>query len=201
MLYSLFKFALFVICKVLFRLKVKGLENLPRSGAVVIAANHSSFLDPVTLAVAVPRQVVFLVMKPVYNFWPLAWFFRIMPCIPLNGALNRAVDALKKGAVVGVFPEGGRSEDGRLKNAKLGAARLAMLSGAPILPVGICGAYEAYPPHRLLPRPRQIEVRIGSPIVLPQVSGEIDMAQEKEAYSHTKLIMEKIEELMGRRVL
>ena len=154
-----------------FSLRVEGLEHLPAHGPYIVAANHHNYLDGVILAVTVPAPVAFLVMPRVYRATLLhPSFHRHIGSIPINlqrpdvGALRRAVGALERGRVVGIFPEGPFSVRGRLERGLPGVALLALRSGAPVVPAGIAGTYEALAarPWRL-PRRHPLVVRFGPP--------------------------------------
>ncbi|MFQ5767138.1 MAG: lysophospholipid acyltransferase family protein, partial [Acidobacteriota bacterium] len=156
---------------------VSGLDRLPARGPVILAANHSSYLDPALIGRACPRMVHFLVKRSVYFAPGLHWFFRGMAAIPVpvepsdTSALRQALRLLARGEVVGIFPEGGRSPDGSLGEAKVGATLLAARSGAPLLPVGIHGAHGAMPTGAVFPRPRRVGVVFGSPFTVDRCRG------------------------------
>lgn len=156
-----------------FDLQVEGLEHLPAHGPCLVAANHHNYLDGVVLAVAIPRQISFLVMPRVWRATPLhPLFHRHVGSIPINlgrpdvGALRRALGALSAGRVVGIFPEGPNSVRGRLEAGLHGVALLALRSGAPVVPAGIRGTYEALVGQRgYIPRRHPIQVGFGPPRV------------------------------------
>jgi 1-acyl-sn-glycerol-3-phosphate acyltransferase len=153
-----------LLCRGLFNLKARGLENIPSEGGAIIAANHSSYLDPVILSAAVPRKIVWVVSKDVYDIWWLKLLFRATGMIRVNGSVDKAVSVLKEGKLVGIFPEGSRSFDGRLKAAKDGVAVIAKGSGMPVIPCLIRGAFEAYPRGAVFPRIHAVEVVAGTPL-------------------------------------
>jgi len=163
----------------LFDLRVEGLEHVPPAGPYLVAANHHNYLDGVVLAVAVPRPISFLVMPRVWQATPLhPHLHRHLGSIPLDlrrpdvGALRRALTALEQGAVVGIFPEGPFSVRGRLEAGLPGVALLALRSGAPVIPVGIRGTYEALVGRRLyVPRRSPLRVRFGPPRRFVAASG------------------------------
>ncbi len=167
MLYNFPKLPFALLFKLLYRLKVEGLENLPREGALILVANHSSYFDPLVLGVAITRRINWMVMKAYYDLWLLRWFFKLSYAFRVDvdrpdiSAIKHAFRVLKAGGIVGIFPEGSRSFDGRLKEGKTGAALLSLKSGTPILPVAIKGAFEAYPPKAIWPRVHPITIRIG----------------------------------------
>lgn len=156
-----------------FRLRVFGAGHVPARGPCILAANHASYVDPVVLAIACPRPVRFIVDRAQYERPLVHWIAARTGAIPVEnnardlGSVRRALQALRQGAVIGIFPEGGRSDDGSLKPAKPGAALLALRSGVPLVPAGIVGSYRAYSRHQVVPRPSPIAVRFGAPILFP----------------------------------
>jgi 1-acyl-sn-glycerol-3-phosphate acyltransferase len=156
-----------------FRLSVEGAGHVPPTGPCILAANHASYVDPIVLAIACPRPVRFIVDRAQYVRPLVHWIATRTGAIPVEntprdlGSLRRALEALRAGSVLGIFPEGGRSDDGSLKAAKPGAALLALRAGVPLLPVAIAGSFAAYSRHHRLPRPQPIAVRIGPPIAFP----------------------------------
>jgi 1-acyl-sn-glycerol-3-phosphate acyltransferase len=156
---------------------VDDIDRLP-SGPAILAANHRSFMDSVFLASVVDRPVAFLAKAEYFDRRATAWIFRSTGQIPLRRgspagarkALDAARGVLDGGGVVGVYPEGSRSRDGRLHRGHLGPARLALASGAPIVPVGLLGTERVQAPDQQLPRlGKPVAVRFGSPFrVEPQ---------------------------------
>lgn len=195
MFYCLFRLPLWIILKLFFRLRAEGTENIPESGGAIIVSNHSSFLDPVAIGCAIQRPIHWVVQKPVYRVWWLKWFFALSGMICVNGVLTRCFSLLKKGEIVGIFPEGRRSRDGRLGRAEDGVSVMALQSKVCVIPCAILGAYKAYPPHRLFPRPGRVTVRIGKPIYFKEP--EKEHIDEKTLAATTSLIMQAIEGLMG----
>ena len=155
----------------LFDLSVEGLERLPPAGPYIIAANHHNYLDGVVLALVTPAPIAFLVMPRVWRATPLhPSFHRHIGSIPINlerpdvGALRRALGALAEERVVGIFPEGPFSVRGRLERGLPGVALLALRSGAPVVPAGISGTYEALSGRwGYIPRRGRLAVRFGPP--------------------------------------
>ena len=154
-----------------FQLSVEGVEHLPGRGPYLVAANHHNYLDGVVLGVSVPVPIAFLVMPRVWRATPLhPAFHRHIGSIPLHldradvGALRRALTALERGRVVGIFPEGPFSVRGRLERGLPGVALLALHSGVPVVPVGIRGTWEALRGRRFyVPRATPLRVRFGPP--------------------------------------
>jgi 1-acyl-sn-glycerol-3-phosphate acyltransferase len=160
------------VLRLLYRPKAIGLENIP-DGPAIIAANHQSFLDDVLLPLVVPRRkVVFLGKEEYFQKWYLRWFFKGAGVIPVRreqssasqAALDAGVGALREGKLIGIFPEGTRSPDGRLYRGKTGVARMALEARVPVVPVAIVGTYEAMPYHQKLPKAGRVEIRFGKPL-------------------------------------
>jgi 1-acyl-sn-glycerol-3-phosphate acyltransferase len=164
----------------MFRPKVTGVEHIPREGGAIVAANHVSFLDPLLLPLVVPRRRVMFLTKVKYIDKPvLRWILTGAGVIPVatddpravGGAVTAAVEAVRSGRLVGIFPEGTRSPDGRLYRGKTGVARIALESGAPVIPVGIIGTDLAFPRGAKLPRPRSVRIVFGPPITFEVPEG------------------------------
>jgi 1-acyl-sn-glycerol-3-phosphate acyltransferase len=157
-----------------FRLRVAGAERLPATGPCIVAANHASYLDPIVLAIACPRPVRFIVDAAQYRRPLVHWIAARTAAIPVEnssrdvGSVRRALGALRDGAVLGIFPEGGRSSDGALQPARPGAALLALRAGVPLVPAAIAGTFTAYSRYQRFPLPRPVVVRFGAPLALPE---------------------------------
>ena len=154
-----------------FDLSVEGLDHLPAGGPYIVAANHHNYLDGVVLALAAPAPIAFIVMPRVWRATPLHPLFHShIGSIPINlerpdvGALRRALQELAEGRVVGIFPEGPFSVRGRLERGLPGVALLALRSGAPVIPAGISGTYEALAGRwGYIPRRGRLSLRFGPP--------------------------------------
>jgi len=154
---------------------VEGLENLPAKSNFIIVANHASFLDPLLIMAAVPRQINCITSKRLYGIVWIKWFFEMAGAIPSGNSSEKAVNLLLKGKNVGLFPEGGVSHDGKLREFRRGAALLAMKTGRPIVPCVIFGAYEALPRQARFPNFLPVKVKIGKPIyILKEFSDVIE---------------------------
>ena len=161
------------LLRLMYRPKAVGLENVPTDGPAILAANHQSFLDDLLLPLVVPkRKVVFLAKAEYFDKWYLRWFFKGANVIPVRrqnrsgaeAALQAGVQALREGKLIGIFPEGTRSPDGRLYRGKTGVARMALEAQVPIIPVAITGTFEAMPYHHKMPKPGRVEIRFGRPL-------------------------------------
>jgi 1-acyl-sn-glycerol-3-phosphate acyltransferase len=186
----------------LFEFRIEGAERLPAAGSFILAANHHNYLDGVVLGVAVPRPIAFLVMPRVFRATPLhPPFHRRIGSIPVAlerpdpGAIKRVLRVLDAGRVVGIFPEGPFSREGRLVRGQPGAAMVALRSGAPVVPAAIEGTYEALHGRRFyLPRRRPLSVRFGEPISFGRPRhGRIARTEREEV---TRRIMSEIAALL-----
>ena len=146
-----------------FRLRIQSLEAIPLRGGVILAGNHPSVLDGILLLIVSPRPVRFLVAEELFYHPLLRWAFEGMGCIPVyrtktrNGdALRAAVEALERGEVIGIFPEGTTSDGGVMRQLKRGVGLLALKTGMPIVPFGVIGSDVAYPEGARVPRPSTI---------------------------------------------
>lgn len=186
----------------LFDLRVEGVERLPVAGPFILAANHHNYLDGVVLGVAVPRPIAFLVMPRVFRATPLhPPFHRHIGSIPVAlerpdpGAIKRVLQVLHDGRVVGIFPEGPFSQEGRLVRGRCGAAMVALRAGVPVVPAAIEGTYEALRGRRFyLPRRRPLAVRFGEPIHFGRARGGPIARTEREEI--TRRIMSEIAALL-----
>jgi 1-acyl-sn-glycerol-3-phosphate acyltransferase len=158
-LYRTLELTLAPALRVVYRPEITGAAYVPHTGAVILAANHISFADEIFTPLAARRQVLYFA-KAEYFTTPgirgqaMAAFFRACGHVPVERGDTRSaasvieigVDLLREGSALGIYPEGTRSPDGRLHKFRTGVARLAMRSGAPVLPVGLVGTREAQPP-------------------------------------------------------
>ncbi|MCO6003749.1 1-acyl-sn-glycerol-3-phosphate acyltransferase [Actinoallomurus purpureus] len=176
MFFSLLKHVLLgPLLRIVFRPKVTG--TVP-GGAAILAANHLSFCDSLFLPLMAPRKVVFIGKEEYFVGTGLkgrlmAAFFRAVGTIPVDrsggseaaDALDTALRVLGQGRLFGIYPEGTRSPDGRLYRGKTGVARLALASGAPVVPCALIGTDQVQPTgHRLPKKIMRVEVRFGEPL-------------------------------------
>jgi 1-acyl-sn-glycerol-3-phosphate acyltransferase len=202
-LYRWLRLACKPLLKKLFNLRVTGVEHLPASGPFIVAANHHNYVDGVVLGVAVPRPIAFLVMPRVFNASPLhPPFHRRIGSIPVNlerpdpGAIKRVLRVLEDGRVVGIFPEGPFSREGRLVSGQPGVAMLALRSGIPVVPAAIAGTYEALVGRRFyVPRRHPLSVRFGTPMHFGRARHHRVPRAEREEL--TRRIMNEIAILLG----
>jgi 1-acyl-sn-glycerol-3-phosphate acyltransferase len=175
--YRLLRMTVGPFLRVLGRPRVHGLRNIPPSGGVILASNHQSFLDSVFLAFVLPRHITFLAKSEYFTTPGLKGalkraFFTASGQISVDRnnerraavAMRQAIDLLRQGELLGIYPEGTRSPDGRLYRGKTGVARVAVTAPAPVIPVAITGTFHILPASRRIPRLGRVEVRIGPPI-------------------------------------
>ncbi len=183
MLYWVIKAAVTPLLRLGYRLRIEGKENLPASGPVILAANHRSFLDSIFIPLVVRRRVTFVAKAEYFDDPKSAWFFRAVGQIPIRReggsaserALDSAMDVLRSGGVFGIYPEGTRTRDGLMHRGHTGVARLALRSGAPIVPVGLIGTDEIQPVDSKLPRlGKRVTIRFGEPLDLEHHAGRHD---------------------------
>jgi len=173
MWYWIFRFIFKVTGRIFFRFRVVGLENIPQKTNFIIVANHVSFLDPIVVMAAVPKKIYCLAMRFLYRLTFIGWFLQKVEALPVGSASSKAIYLLENNKNVGLFPEGGISRDGRLREFRRGTALLAYKTGRPVVPCAIFGTYEALPLGKLIPRLCPISLRIGKPIYLLKEFDEV----------------------------
>jgi 1-acyl-sn-glycerol-3-phosphate acyltransferase len=196
------------LAKAVWRPTVTGLENVPRTGPVILASNHLSFADSLVIPIVAPRKVVFLAKSDYFTGTGIkgraqrAWF-EGMGMLPVDrddtkaalATLDTALDVLGRGEAFGIYPEGTRSRDGRLYRGRTGVAHLALTAGAPVVPVGLTGTERLQPVGSRLPRVVPVTVRFGEPI---EVVGRYDGVPSGRARREvTDQIMAAIQALSG----
>jgi 1-acyl-sn-glycerol-3-phosphate acyltransferase len=138
--------------------RAKGKHHIPRTGPVLIIANHQSMLDPVLIGLAAPRMLTYLARKTLFHQPLFAWLIRMLHAVPVDQdgvakeGMRAVLQALEAGRAVLIFPEGGRTENGKIAPLMRGIALLIERSKAPVVPVGIAGAFQALPRGRVFPR-------------------------------------------------
>ncbi len=166
------------LARAVWRPRIEGLHHVPRSGPVILASNHLSFIDSVVIPVTAPRKVVFLAKSDYFTGTGLrgsaqrAWF-EGLGMLPVDrddpraalASLDVALEVLGRGEAFGLYPEGTRSRDGRLYRGRTGVAHLALTAGAPVVPVGLVGTDRLQPVGSSWPRLARVTVRFGEPIV------------------------------------
>jgi len=182
MMYWLLKYVLIgPFLRLLYRPRARGVENIPGDGPVILASNHFSFIESMFIPLAIRRRVVFLAKADYFTSARTAWFFRAAGQIPIQreggsaseAAIQAGVRELRNGHVVGIYPEGTRSPDGRLYRGKTGVARMALLARCPIVPIAVFGTRELQPIGKRLPKlSGRIEIHFGKPLSFERFYGQ-----------------------------
>jgi 1-acyl-sn-glycerol-3-phosphate acyltransferase len=176
-LYTAARAVLVPAFRFLWTIEVEGLEHLPGAGPAIVAPNHVSVLDSFFVPVVLPRRITYVGKSEYMDSWKTKHLFPALGMIAIDrsggdaaaAALDAAAGILDRGELFGIYPEGTRSRDGRLHKGHTGVARLALRTGAPIIPVGVQGTIEVMPPGARYPEPwRTVRVRIGRPIDVAQ---------------------------------
>ncbi|WP_200209685.1 lysophospholipid acyltransferase family protein [Micromonospora coerulea] len=210
MLYWLMKYIILgPLLRLIFRPQVEGLENVPETGPVILASNHLSFSDSIFTPLIVKRKVTFIAKAEYFlgkgiKGWLIKMFFVGSGTIPVDRSGGRAARAaletqlavLRAGGIAGIYPEGTRSPDGRLYRGKTGVARLALESGAPVVPMAMLNADEIQPPGQLIPNVKRVRIRFGAPLDFSRYAGMAGDRFVERAV--TDEIMYELMELSGR---
>lgn len=194
MIYWILKYTVGTLIKIIWVKKVNGISNIPKKGPFIICANHSSYFDFFTLIAVCPRRIYFLAGEVFFKKWQWSWLVKSTGQIRVDRnshdkseSINKAIEYLKMSRVIGIFPEGTRSSDGKLQKFYNGAARISIKSHVPILPVGIVGAFEIMSRFDKYPKFKKCSINIGENIKIN------DNDEEKL----TCLIKNKIEFLLN----
>ncbi|BBX59292.1 1-acyl-sn-glycerol-3-phosphate acyltransferase [Mycobacterium shottsii] len=185
MWYYLFKYIFMGwLFTLLGRPKVEGLEHIPSSGPAILASNHLAVADSFYLPLVVRRRITFLAKAEYFTGtgvkgWINRWFYSVSGQVPIDrtnsdaaqAALETAAGLLRQGKLLGMYPEGTRSPDGRLYKGKTGLARLALHTGVPVIPVAMIGTNVVNPPGRKMLRFGRVIVRLGKPMDFSRFEG------------------------------
>ena len=183
-----------------YRMRVSGREHVPATGGAEIAANHCTYLDPPVMAGANDRRIVHFMARDTLFSNPVAkWFFPRVGVIALDrtkgdlGALKKAIATLKDGHVIGLFPEGTRSPDGQMREAKGGIGFLIAKGDVPVVPLYISGTFAAFPKGADKLRPGRLVARFGPPISPDEIRAAMPAKNDYEAVG--ALVMSRIRAL------
>ena len=201
-LYWISRFGVWLGLKLKYRMRIEGGEHIPLAGGAVIAANHCSYLDPPVMCSCSPRRIVqFMARDTLFSSRFARWYFNGVRVIPLDrtrgdlGALRKAIAMLKEGKVIGLFPEGTRSPDGQMREAKGGIGFLIAKGDVPVVPIHISGTFDAFPKGSSRFRPSRIVARVGKPISPEEIRAAMPGKGDYEAVG--ALVMRRIGELAG----
>jgi 1-acyl-sn-glycerol-3-phosphate acyltransferase len=168
----------------IFRPWVVGLEHVPKQGPVILASNHLSFIDSIFLPLVVDRPVVFLAKSEYFTGkglkgWATRLFFQAANQLPIDrsggkaseASLNTGLRVLREGSILGIYPEGTRSPDGRLYRGRTGVARMVLEAGVPVVPVAMIGTAEVMPIGTRLPKVRRVGIVFGEALDFSRFEG------------------------------
>ena len=201
MVYWILKNIFGPVIRLIWTKNIEGLENIPKSGACIVAANHSSYFDFISLITVLTRRVYFLAAEKFYKskFW--------YPLVAGTGQIKvdrqnpdkkevfeKVFSLLGSGKVLGIFPEGTRSADGKIGKTYTGVAKFALGARAPVVPVGVTGTFEIMSRHDKRPKfKKNIVIKIGKPLYFEEYYGKT--ADEIILRQITDKIMEEIKKL------
>ncbi len=189
------------VIKALFSVDIKGLENIPKTGAAVLLSNHTSFMDSIILGVFPRRHIWFMAKNSEYKGRLLTWALRHARSFPVRRytndtqAVRNAIRVVNHGHVLGIYPEGERTWDNTLLPFRYGTMRLVLALGKPVVPVGISGAYELMPRWTSSLRRSPVKIRIGAPIVFDHIP--IPRQTYKDVSEAARILRAHISRLAG----
>ena len=189
MFYNIAKYALRLMCLVMFRVEVKGLENIPKEGPVIICANHSSNFDPIAAAIYIKRPVNFMAKKELFKNAFMKKLLKGLHAFPVDRdaadmkTFKTTIEILKKGEVLGIFAQGKRVKEGEVNDPKAGVALFALKGNAVVIPAGISGNFKLFSKVRInYGKPVNLDEYRGKRVrteTLEQITGEIMSEVEK----------------------
>lgn len=161
--YRTIRIFLSIIFRIIYKLDIEGLQNIPNKGRIILCSNHMSVLDPIILAIAVPRSISFMAKKELFKYKFLKKMLYLLNAFPVDrqgsdlSAIRSSLKVLKREKILGIFPEGTRRSEMDLENVKAGISLISIKSKSPIVPVFIDSKYRLF---------NRVKVRIGEPIDL-----------------------------------
>ena len=193
--YNTGRFVAWVYLKLLYKIKVQGLDNIPKRKPFVLCSNHINWMDPLTISTSLSAsyQIHFMAKQELFSNFITSLFLRKIGVFPVKRdnadllAIKTAYQLLKNGQVLGLFPEGSRSKTGKLQKAYHGAALIAVRSGVPIVPIAISGPYRLFKP---------VNLYIGKPFVLPPLVYDDKEDKKKQLIEMSETIMFNIKKLL-----
>lgn len=190
--------------RLFFRRRVFHADRVPALGPVILASNHASYFDPPLVGSAVNREINYLARESLFRFPVMGWLLRQWNAVPVDreggGArgLKAILDRLLAGGAIILFPEGTRSDDGRLLPARSGIGLTVIKSQAPVVPVRVFGTHEAYGRHMRLPRPRPVAVKFGKPMDFSALRDEASRCSKERQKQIYQQIADDIMAAIGR---
>ncbi|MEU9622175.1 MULTISPECIES: lysophospholipid acyltransferase family protein [unclassified Streptomyces] len=172
------------LLRLFFRPRIEGLEHVPEDGAAIVAGNHLSFSDHFLMPAILRRRITFLAKAEYFTGSGVkgrltAAFFRSIGQIPVDrsgkdagrAAIREGLGVLSRGELLGIYPEGTRSHDGRLYKGKVGVAVMAITARVPVVPCAMVGTFEIQPPGQAVPRIKRVTIRFGEPLDFSRYAG------------------------------
>lgn len=191
--YGFFHYLSTVVYGMFFRGETIGLENLPKDGSFLIAANHASYLDPPIIGSQVPRQIAYFARKTLWKKGIASWWLDEVGTIPVDrdggqdvSAIKRVLKALKNNKGLILFPEGTRTPDGHLQEPKAGVGLIACRAQVPVVPVRIFGSHEAFGKGRSLKLGTPVTIVFGRP-VLPEEYHDASAGKDRYQVASTRI--------------
>jgi len=191
------------ICQNLFAVwlgfRARGIENLPPGPALLIG-NHQSFLDPMLIGLPLQRPVCFLARDTLFKVPVIGWILRSTYVMPIRResagteSLRVSLKRLEDGYLVGIFPEGTRSRDGKLGVMKPGFVALLRRAQVPVIPVAVSGAFQAMPRGAIFPKPRRVRIEFGAPISVEELAAFQGRGSEVELVN---LVTERLTQVLN----
>jgi len=201
MIYDIAYLLLKLICLAVFRLKVIGRENVPKSGSIILASNHISYLDPILVGVSSPRRLNYLAKEEIFKNPLISWLLRKLQAFTVSrervgpSAIRNSLQLLEKGKALLLFPEGTRGDGRNLLKAKNGIGIIAERSGAAIIPTYLQG------PEKVLPRGSHwvhlhpVTVCFGPPLLVSPLSSASEVGKRRAYGEFADRVMDQIERL------
>ena len=200
MFYSFARACCMVLIRILFSVEVTGRENVPKGQGFMLVANHRSNFDPLFVAAGVKQQICFMAKAELFHNPLLGWLIKCLGAFPVergkgdSGAIEWAEGIVQAGKVLGMFPEGTRSPDGKLLRAKSGAAMIAMQTHTDVLPCAVC--YEGKLRFRM-----KLSIRYGKLLHFEELGFTPGANSPREIKEASRRMMEQIAGLMGKEVV
>jgi len=189
-----------------FRLRARGVQNVPRRGGVLLVSNHLSNWDPPLVGCVCPRPMNYLARDTLFRIAPFRWLINSLDAIPLDreglglAGMKETMRRLKRGEIVLIFPEGTRSADGRFQKLKPGFLTLLRRTKATLVPVGIAGLYEAWPRRQKFPCPGTVNIDYGPALAADQIAALDDEQLLAEVERRMRACVDSAAELRKRRL-
>jgi 1-acyl-sn-glycerol-3-phosphate acyltransferase len=199
-LYWFARGAVRVFARLYFRMEIHGSENVPMTGPLIIAPNHSSFIDPPLVGCACPRALRFMAKAELFRNPLIGSFLRKLQAFPVHrgtadiAAVRISLERLKEGDAMILFIEGTRNPGDYLLPPTPGVALLARQSGAPVVPVGITNTHRAMSKKAWFPKPVKVKVAFGKPFTFQEVCPDVNDRHARDAFSH--YVMQQIQSLL-----